>query len=74
MPDDEALATARGRRLTWRTGAKRPFTARLAARRVVVVDGPPNAGGQHLPGEAGWPAGKRRETGQRTHYLTSHPP
>lgn len=73
VPAEQALATARWRRLTWRTGTKGPLSARFAAVRIVVADGTQNAGGQHLPGEAAWLVGEWRDTGERKYYLTNHP-
>jgi SRSO17 transposase len=73
-PAEQVLAAARWRRLTWRTGTKGPLSARFAAVRIVVADGTQNAGGQHLPGEAAWLVGERRDTGERKYYLTNHPP
>lgn len=60
---EQVLAAVRWHRLTWRTGTKGPLSARFAAARVVVADGPPN-GGQHLPGEAAWVVGERRDSGE----------
>ena len=60
--------------ITWRRGTKGPLTAAFAARRVRVADGPPNARGQHLPGDEVWLVGERRATGERKFYLTNHPP
>ena len=71
-PADEVLAAARWRRLTWRDGTKGPLSARFAAARIVVADGTPNAGGQHLPGEAAWLVGERRDSGETKYYLTNH--
>ena len=73
-PAEQGLAAVRWRRLTWRTGTKGPLSARFAAVRIVVADGPMNAGAQHLPGEAAWLVGERRDTGERKYYLTNHPP
>lgn len=67
------LGRARWRRVTWRTGAKGPLSARFAAVRIVVADGTQNAGGHHLPGEAAWLVGEWRDTGEPKYYLTNHP-
>ncbi|MFL5574967.1 MAG: IS701 family transposase, partial [Gemmatimonadaceae bacterium] len=73
-PAEEVLAGARWRRLTWRVGTKGPLSARFAAVRVVVADGPEAATAQHLPGEAAWLVGEWRDTGERKYYLTNHLP
>ena len=73
-PAEEVLAAARWRRLTWRTGTKGPLSARFAAARVVAADGTPNATGQHLPGEAVWVVGERRDSGETKYYLSNLPP
>ncbi len=68
------LARARWRRVPWRGGTKGPLSARVAAVRVVVADGPkaPRAG--HLPGGAAWLVGELRASGERKYYLTNHAP
>jgi SRSO17 transposase len=69
----DALPTAAWQAITWRQGTKGPLTVTFAARRVRIADGPPNARGQHLPGDEVWLVGERRATGERKHYLTNHP-
>jgi SRSO17 transposase len=69
----EALPATAWSTLSWRCGTKGPLVARFAARRVRVADGPPNARGQHQPGEAVWLVGERRSTGERKYYLTNQP-
>jgi SRSO17 transposase len=68
------LATARWRRLSWRTGTKGPLSARFAAVRVRSADGPPTAGMRHLPGAAVWVVGEWRDSGEVKYHLTNHPP
>lgn len=69
----EALPADAWRDVTWRRGTKGPLVARFAAVRVRVADGPPNARGQHAPGEAAWLVGEQRPTGERKYHLTNHP-
>jgi SRSO17 transposase len=73
VPAADVLAPARWRRLVWRQGTKGPLSARFAAVRVVVADGPPNSSGQHLPGAVAWLVGEWRDTGEQKYYLTNHP-
>lgn len=40
--------------------------------RIVVADGTQNADAQHLPGEAVWLVGERRDAGETKYYLTNH--
>ena len=71
------LETARWQTVSWRRGTKGRLSARFAAVRVRVADGPPqrihNKGGQHLPGEEVWVVGERRSTGERKYYLANLP-
>jgi len=62
----------RFRRLTWREGTQGPLSARFAAVRVRVADGPVFAARQRLPGEALWLVCERRDSGEVKYYLTSH--
>jgi SRSO17 transposase len=74
---EQALASLPGgawRLLSWRQGTKGPLAAEFAARRVRVADGPPNARGQHLPGDEAWLVGERRAGGERKYSLTNHAP
>ena len=74
---EQALAPSPGsawQLISWRRGTKGPLAAEFAARRVRVADGPPNARGQHLPGDEVWLVGERRATGERKYYLTNHAP
>jgi len=71
------LAPAGWRSVSWRTGTKGRLTARFAAVRVRVADGPPqrirDMGGQHMPGEEAWLVGECRTTGERKYYLANLP-
>src|SRR5919206_355059 len=49
---EAALADVKWRQIRWRRGTKGPLTARFAARRVRVADGPQAQNGRRLPGEA----------------------
>ena len=70
------LETAKWRKVSWRRGTKGPLSARFAAVRVRVADGPPqrirDMGAQHLPGEEEvWLVGEHRSTGERKYYLSN---
>lgn len=71
------LETAKWRKVGWRRGTKGPLSARFAAVRVRVADGPPqrirDMGAQHLPGEEVWLVGEHRSTGERKYYLSNLP-
>lgn len=71
------LAMAKWRKVSWRRGTKGPLSARFAAVRVRVADGPPqrirDMGAQHLPGEEVWLVGEHRSTGERKYYLSNLP-
>lgn len=71
------LEMARWRKVSWRRGTKGPLSARFAAVRVRVADGPPqrirDMGAQHLPGEEVWLVGEHRSTGERKYYLSNLP-
>jgi SRSO17 transposase len=74
---EQALASLPGgswHRISWRRGTKGPLTAEFAACRVRAADGPPNARGQHLPGDEVWLVGERRASGERKYYFTNHAP
>lgn len=73
-PVEQVLADARWHRLTRRRGTKGPLSARFAARRIVIADGPEGATAQHLPGAAARLVGEWRDTGEQKYYLTNHPP
>ena len=63
------LETAKWQTVSWRRGTKGRLSARFAALRVRVTDGPPqlirDMGAQHLPGEEVWLVGEHRSTGER---------
>src|SRR5215218_4610033 len=61
----ELLETQRSPRITWRSGTKGPLSARFAARRVRVADGPRNADNTRLPGDEVWLGGEWRDSGER---------
>ena len=76
-PPRTAAATLdqqRWRRVTWRNGTKGPLSARFAAVRVRVADGPTNADQVRLPGETVWLIGEWRDSGERKYYLSNLPP
>ena len=61
----------------WRRGTKGRLSARFAAVRVRVADGPQQRiraiGGQHMPGDEAWLIGERRATGEHKYYLSNLP-
>ncbi len=71
------LEGARWQMVSWRKGTKGRLSARFAAMRVRVADGPPqrihDMGAQHLPGEEVWVIGELRSTGERKYYLSNLP-
>jgi SRSO17 transposase len=83
IPDSKSIAaqamleTARWRQVSWRRGTKGRLSARFAAVRVRVADGPTqrirDMGAQHLPGEKVWVIGEHRSTGERKYYLSNLP-
>jgi SRSO17 transposase len=68
----DVLGAARWRTHSWRTGTTGPLSARFAAVRVRVGDGPPGDL-RRSPGEPAWLVGEERATGGRRYYLTNHP-
>ena len=68
---------ARGERSPGGAAPRGGSSARFAAVRVRVADGPPqrigDMGAQHLPGEEVWLVGERRSTGERKYYLSNLP-
>jgi SRSO17 transposase len=70
----ETLDQQRWRRVTWRSGTKGPLSARFAAVRVRVADGPRNADRTRLPGEEVWLIGEWRDSGEKKYYLSNLPP
>lgn len=71
------LAEATWRSVSWRRGTKGRLSARFAAVRVRIADGPPqrirDMGAQHMPGEEAWLVGERRSSGERKYYLSNLP-
>lgn len=71
------LAEATWRPVSWRRGTKGRLSARFAAVRVRIADGPPqrirDMGAQHMPGEEAWLVGERRSGGERKYYLSNLP-
>ncbi len=74
---EAVLAGTAWRTVSWRRGTKGRLTARFAAVRVRVADGPPqrigDMGAQHMPGEEAWAVGERRRSGERKYYLSNLP-
>ena len=74
---EAALAEADWRTVSWRRGPKARLSARFAALRVRVADGPPqrihDMGAQHLPGEEVWVVGESRTSGERRYRLSNLP-
>jgi len=72
----DVLAGLRWRRIAWRQGSKGPLSARFAAVRVRVADGPRSPRHGHLPGEEVWLVanGAWRSNGERKYYLSNLPP
>ena len=91
IPDSKSVASEKllaeqpWKQVSWRRGTKGRLTARFAALRVRVADGPTQrirdmpvlsfveGGGQHLPGEEVWLVGEHRSTGERKYYLSNLP-
>ena len=77
QPAETVLAEADWPEVSWRSGTKGPLSARFAARRGRVADGPAQqiAGrpAQHLPGEEVWVVGESRASGERKYYLSNLP-
>jgi len=76
-PAQDMLESAKWQTVSWRRGTKGKLSARFAAMRVRVADGPPqrigHLGQQHLPGEEVWLVGEHRSTGERKYYLSNLP-
>lgn len=71
---DKVLMDARWCRVTWRRGTKGALSARFAALRVRVGDGPLTRPSRHLPGEEVWLVGEWRNGGERKFHLSNLPP
>lgn len=70
----DVLAACKWRRITWRQGTKGALTARFAATRIRVADGPITRPSRHLPGEdEAWLVGEWRSNGERKYYLCNLP-
>jgi SRSO17 transposase len=71
------LAGTSWRSVSWRRGTKGRLSARFAAVRARVADGPPqrirDMGAQHMPGDEVWLIGERRASGERKYYLSNLP-
>lgn len=67
------LAKRSWRRVKWRKGAKGTLSARFAAVRVRVADGPPVREGKHLPGDEAWLIGEWRDNGELKYHLSNLP-
>jgi SRSO17 transposase len=77
QPAEAILAGATWRSISWRRGTKGRLSARFAAQRVRVADGPTqrigDLGNQHMPGEEVWLVGERRTNDERKFYLSNLP-
>jgi SRSO17 transposase len=77
QPAEIVLAPADWQKVSWRSGTKGPLSAKFAALRVRVADGPAQQIGgrpaQHLPGEEVWLVGEERASGERKYYLSNLP-
>jgi SRSO17 transposase len=71
---EEVLAGLSWRGVTWRQGTKGALSARFAATRIRVGDGPVWGNNRHLPGEEVWLVGEWRSSGERKYYLSNLPP
>lgn len=74
---ETTLSEARWRTVSWRRGTKGRLSARFAAKRIRIADGPPqrilDKGQQHMPGEEAWLVGEWRSNGERKYYLSNLP-
>ena len=74
---EDMLAGAAWRTVTWRRGTKGRLSARFAAVRVRVADGPTqrirDMGNQHMPGNEAWLIGEHRASGERKYHLSNLP-
>jgi SRSO17 transposase len=77
QPAEAVLADADWQEVSWRSGTKGPLSARFAALRVRVADGPAQSIGgrpaQHLPGEEVCVVGESRASGERKYTLSNLP-
>jgi len=65
---EDVLAERPWRRVTWRQGTKGPLSAKFAAIRVRIADGPVWDNNKHLPGKQAWLVGEWRSSGERKYY------
>ena len=72
-PAEDGLAALPWRRVTWRQGTKGALTARFAALRVRVGDGPVWGNNRHLPGAEVWLVGEWRASGEHKDDLSNLP-
>jgi SRSO17 transposase len=74
---EKVLAEAAWRQVSWRRGTKGRLSARFAAVRIRVADGPAQQIGgrpaQRLPGKEAWVVGERRASGETKYYLSNLP-
>lgn len=69
-----ALPARAWRRLSWRAGSRGRLSARFAAVRVKVAEGPRQLGAAVRPPVADrWLVGEWRDDGERKYYLTNLP-
>lgn len=77
MAAETILSDTRWRKVSWRRGTKGRLSARFAASRVRIADGPPqrilDKGQQHMPGEEAWLVGEWRSSGERKYYVSNLP-
>lgn len=77
VASETILSDARWRTVSWRRGTKGRLSARFAASRARIADGPPqrilDKGQQHMPGEEAWLVGEWRSNGERKYYLSNLP-
>jgi SRSO17 transposase len=77
VPAAEMLAGSEWQDIRWRSGTKGSLSARFAAMRIRVADGPAQQIGdkpaQHLPGEEVWVVGELRNSGEKKYYLSNLP-
>ena len=68
---------ARWRKVSWRRCTGDPLSARFAACRIRIADGPPqrihDKGQQHMPGAEAGLVGEWRAWGERKYYLSNLP-
>lgn len=71
---EAALSDLPWRRVTWRESTKGKLSARFAALRVRVGDGPVWGNNRHLPGAEVWLVCEWRSSGERKYDLSNLPP